>query len=433
MVAEVDVSCSFDDDGHRNAADWVQAVTNCSKDEAHARVRSGRMIGDLPAVGDAWIDGHIGQSQITGFTRLHSNRRVRSALPVVVDDLIEAAALLPDEDFRLCCQRVVQHADPDGAHADHETSRANRNVSLHPDVAGFRFAAAGDAMSGAVIADVLDAYAQLEFDAEWAAGTAVHGDRMHAQLLSRTNRQRRFDAFLAICRAAAEASSHDPLTPLVLIHCDEHTAAAAIRRIGHQTWTPPFGGDDTFDDQFSATTDAPGWPDDLLHRRCETASGAPVDPDDLLVALLIGRVQRVVHADDGCVIDLGRRQRLFTGAARQAALAGGDRCIVTGCHIRDGRIEIDHHLAWAATARHPGGGGTDQRNARVMCSHHNRIKDVLGIHAERGPDLPGGWHTYRVDGSRIGTRTSPRTTGPPVATGPPEATGPPVATGPPDG
>lgn len=54
-------------------------------------------------------------------------------------------------------------------------------------------------------------------------------------------------------------------------------------------------------------------------RRCETAAGSPVHPDDLLAATIHGHVRRVIYDGAGVVTNLGRRRRLFTGADREAA------------------------------------------------------------------------------------------------------------------
>ncbi len=194
-VDEVDRTLSFKDDGHRTAACWVQALTNCAPSDAKRQVRVARMIRHLPAVGDALLIGHIGAAQIEALLQLWRNRRVRDVLAVLIDELIERASLMPLMDFRMVCQRVVAFADPDGAHRDHETSRANRHLSLVPDGAGFRLHAEGDAPSGAIVQEVPDRYVQAEFDTDWAAGLAEHGDRMCPALLRRTHRQRRFDGW----------------------------------------------------------------------------------------------------------------------------------------------------------------------------------------------------------------------------------------------
>ena len=52
----------------------------------------------------------------------------------------------------------------------------------------------------------------------------------------------------------------------------------------------------------------------------------------------------------GVVINMGRRQRLFTGNAREAVLLQSSRCVVAGCATPIRRCEADHLTNGAATA-----------------------------------------------------------------------------------
>ncbi|WP_419553424.1 hypothetical protein [Candidatus Poriferisodalis sp.] len=47
--------------------------------------------------------------------------------------------------------------------------------------------------------------------------------------------------------------------------------------------------------------------------RCQTRNGTPIDTTEATIAGIQGHVRRVVVGSDGVVIDLGRKQRLFTG------------------------------------------------------------------------------------------------------------------------
>jgi hypothetical protein len=132
-------------------------------------------------------------------------------------------------------------------------------------------------------------------------------------------------------------------------------------------------------------------------RRCETTTGHQLDPDDMLAAVLCGHVRRVVLDAAGVVIDLGRRARLFTGAARDAVLLVDRWCIWPGCDIRSGHCQTDHTRPWATNGpTRPGNGGP-------ACARHNRWKQ-RGYRTWRDPD--GGWHTYRPNGTEIGNLTA---------------------------
>src|SRR3546814_4886900 len=75
----------------------------------------------------------------------------------------------------------------------------------------------------------------------------------------------------------------------------------------------------------------------------------PRHPADVLAAALVGHVRGVVVDSRGTVIDLGARQRLFTGSARAAALLqallrspGGLGCLWPGCDAHGGCLQVDH-------------------------------------------------------------------------------------------
>jgi hypothetical protein len=93
------------------------------------------------------------------------------------------------------------------------------------------------------------------------------------------------------------------------------------------------------------------------------------------------------------VIDLGRRRRLFTGAAREAFLLHAPRCIWPGCATPAGHCNADHTHDW----QH--GGPTASTNGAPLCPRHDRWKNG-GYRVRR--DADGHWHTLRPDGSEIG-------------------------------
>ena len=127
--------------------------------------------------------------------------------------------------------------------------------------------------------------------------------------------------------------------------------------------------------------------------RCETTGGVLVDPVAAVIAALHGHVRRVVFDSAGNVIDLGRRRRLFTGAAREAVRLQASRCIWPGCNIPAGRCQSDHLKDWHDT------GPTRPDNGAPLCGRHNRWK-TRGYRVWRDPN--GHWHTQRPDGTEIG-------------------------------
>lgn len=185
--------------------------------------------------------------------------------------------------------------------------------------------------------------------------------------------QRRADALHAIFQAAVSTPpGARPPEPVVNIIVDQETYEAHWAAAASGASPPPA---------------APG----DVRGRCETDTGVVVDPADVIAASIVGHVRRVVMNSAGVVIQMGRKQRLFTGSTRVAALLQGRRCLWPGCG-RDHRTHIDHSTDWQFH------GVTDPVNAGPLCPTHNRFKNH-GYHVTR--DEHGRWHTHRPDGTEI--------------------------------
>lgn len=78
----------------------------------------------------------------------------------------------------------------------------------------------------------------------------------------------------------------------------------------------------------------------------------------------------VVLGGNSEVLDLGRRQRLYSRAQRLAMRLRDRRCRAEGCTIPAAWTEAHHMTPWAA------GGATDINDGKSFCSHHHhRIHD----------------------------------------------------------
>lgn len=385
MIADVEFSASFVDDGHHSPTHWLQAVANCARSTAARQVNIAAMLHELPVAALAASRGDIGDDQLRLLLKLFVNQRGRQALVESESEamLVGYAVSLTFRDFAQVCERWLAHVDPDGNIRDHELSRQARRVTNAQVGAGHVLTAQGDALSGDIINRILDAQAQAELDQDRADLVAAYGDSADQHPLARTSRQRRYDALLSIVLKGAGASSPAATgfaEPLVNIVTNVETLNAVVHS------------------QYASSDPQMAHPPATSERMwlCQTVSGVPVAPADLLVAVLLGQIRRVVVDSVGRVIDLGRRSRLFTGGAREAVLVGGGRCCWPGCdRVGD---QIDHVAPWARA-----GGFTVPKNGAPMCGAHNRYKHRAQTTVVREVD---GWRHHRSDGSEIAPRTS---------------------------
>lgn len=349
-------------DGHASMRSYLRATLNCSTTEANRWRRLAKLVDTVPHVGERLRLGFLGVEQAHELARARANPRCGDRLPEVAPLLIAQGEALEFDDFKICVRRWELLADADGADGDRDRADDHRNASAVSFNGGIDLRmSGGDALTAAEIIAVLGEFIEAEFRDDVAARAAEHGPDAPDRPMPRTGAQRRFDAVAEIFRRAAETTAAGSrVATTVNVVVDQRTFAEHLVAHG----LAPASALDEVPDRGPA------------HRRCETAGGAPVHPDDVITAAIWGHVRRVVFDSSGVVIDLGRRRRLFTGAAREAAQLSARRCTRPGCTVPAELADIDH------LHDHAHGGATDQVNAHPDCSRHNNQKN-------------GGWRTVR--------------------------------------
>ena len=323
-----EATCGFVDDAFHSTTSWLQAVANASRGTAAFRVSAARMLATMPLLREAVAQGAIGDDQLRLLVRLYNNDRAR---PFMADSdalLTGHARSLTLHDFRQVCQRWESWADPDGTQRDLELSHTNRSVKLAQTDAGFVLTAQGSASVGEELEKILKAHEQAEYETDVAQRANLYGEQAQRFPLARTARQRRFDAFQAVMLKGAATDQPGHVATTINIVTTNEQLDRVIRTF--------LGGDVPPDN-----------PSTRL-RLCETVNGTPIGDRELLIAALTGQLRRIIVDSVGRVIDLGRRQRLFTGAAREAVKLFGDRCCWPGCAHGLGNMHLDHLEAFAA-------------------------------------------------------------------------------------
>ena len=399
-AGEIDRRRSYLDDGHRSLKAYLRASCSYSDAEAARVGRLATVAAGLPGAVEALHHGHIGTPQANELAVAHSNTRVRDRLVDVAPMLLELAERLSFREFRTCMQRFVMLADLDGAHHDLDESIQNRrahvvnlNGSLCLDAGG------GDPLVNVELEAIFRHFCELEYDTDVAARRAQHGDRADENQLPRTATQRGYDAFVAIMRGALanhEAGRPAPAAePLVTILTDHRTWGRLLADAGLAPDSTlagervdPFTGLAAPDELLAELMAGPGG---FASRRCETSTGQILDPHTVLRAALAGHIRRAVLGADNLPINLGRKVRVFTGAARQAAKLLAVQCDHLGCGLPAELCEVDHAIEWHE------GGPTDQDNAGPRCGGHNREKHRKRWRTRR--DIHGRIHTIRADGT----------------------------------
>ncbi len=393
-------------DGHRSMAAYLRATCNWSPGEVAQMRKLARLFDGVPSVAEALTAGVIGVAQAAEIGRVHANRRIGHLTGAIAPVLLEQAEHLPFDEFRICVDRFIALADMDGAFDDLAANIEHRSAVVTEVGGGVHVqASGGDPLVAAGMIGIFARFVQAEFRVDVDARRAEFGDGVSEPPLPRTAAQRSFDALQTIFELAGQAAdagreATGSFDSVVNIVCHESTAddvmagAGLTLPNGRQLDVDDFGSI-SLDDMVDELTDTlERDPSSLLDRRCETADGTPIHPSLLLQALLTGHVRRVVVDSTGVVTDLGRRQRLFTGSAREAAKLLTRTCTHPGCRVPSRFAEVDHVDEWVG-----GAGGTDQRNADIRCGGHNRFKHRQRWRTRR--DTRGRSYSIRPDGTIV--------------------------------
>ncbi|MEM1335376.1 MAG: DUF222 domain-containing protein, partial [Actinomycetota bacterium] len=321
-----------------------------------------RFLERAPQWKQAFADGLVAIAQVEAMARTAANPRIADVeLDGVLDDLLADAQRDGHDEFVRKVRAWERLIDHDGTRADHAALRGRRRVSLRPrENGGWRLTGTLDDLAGAEVAEVLAYFA----DAEWRTDQLLDRDDPRR----RTSDQQHADALVAMANTAAVA---DPAirraNPTVNVLIDETSLDAALH------------GDRVHPSAYRDVT-------------VRTQRGQALHPDDVINAALVGHVRRVVYDSRGVVTDLGRRSRLFTGAARDAVMLTATSCVWAGCDRPVAWCDADHSQSWAAH------GATVPRNGAPLCRAHNLHKEH-GYRVHR--DNTGTWHTHRPDGTEI--------------------------------
>ncbi len=368
-------------DRHGSVRALLRSEFRWSDAEITHRQRTAKLLADIPAVVEALRDGAIGVAQARLLARARANPRCGHALVGASELLIGLARKLSYTEFELCVRRWEQLADEDGAYRDAEATHQRRYAGLvERDGVGY-LVGQGGALDTAEMNEIWQRFCDAEFAADWEAASAELGEGATGAAMARTSAQRRWDALVQVFRAAAStpvgAQRPEPTVNIVIDVETFEDALARMRLI-------PMRDESPIPSVRHAAASV---------RRCETADGALVTPRDAVMAAMHGHVRRVVFDSGGNVIDLGRRRRLFAGAAREAVRLQAPRCTWPGCAVTAGHCNADHTTDW----QH--GGKTRPANGGPLCPKHDRAKND-GYRVFR--DDAGQWHTFRPNGTEIG-------------------------------
>ena len=326
LAGEADARKVWADDGSKSCSGWLGRQAGRPVGECRGLVRRARRLRHMPVTAAAHGAGDISVA--------HVERLIRAAkvnLEAFATDeemLVGHARDLRFDDFCRALDYWCQLHDPDGTE-DHARDRyAQRRLHLSETLDGTGVLDAWfDPVGFAQFRTALERIDNELWEHDWADARDRLGEQATEADLARSGAQRRCDALVEMARRATSvpAGAKQP-RPLITVLVDYPTLAGRV---------------------------------------CELSTGPVLTPGEVLPLLNGADVERVVFDSPSRVLDVGQRQRLFTGATRRAVEVRDRRCDIDTCTTPAHRCDIDHIQPYGD------GGLTIQTNGRLRCPAHH--------------------------------------------------------------
>jgi hypothetical protein len=341
IAAAFDASKIWAADGHRGAGAWLAHRRKRAKGRCRAEMWLARRLLHMPGTDEALTAGTLSVEHARELAACHDFSPEHFA----DDESFLVGAASAQTSFENFLRVLARWRDAVDHHRDDKRARRQlegRRLILHrrPDGTVVILDGELDPIGGEAFLNALERIEQELFEQDWAEAKERVGDDVSLTDLRRTKAQRNADALAEMAHRAmtAPADGQRP-DPLVSVYVDYETAA---------------------------------------ERLCELGSGVPLTPNQVAPLVPLSVFERIVFGPGNRVIELGLRQRFYTGGLRRAIELRDRHCQWPGCTVPAPRCQVDHRREYAK------GGCTTQWNGRLLCEYHNRVRNRLA-------KLPPGW------------------------------------------
>jgi hypothetical protein len=347
LVAERDAG-TWKGSGDPSPQAWRARTARTGRRAAAAEVRQAEQLGAVPSVAAAVTAGRIGLQHAVAIGKLAatgtSTQQDAVRSPATVEQLLSLAEHEDADTFAGSVTRWAATIDPAGAQRDHDAQRAGRFLHLSHTPDGTFVKGRLDRMAGHRVARALEALSPRP---------GADDDRDPGQRCADA-----LDAMAVAILAAGDTKpgAHVPSQVSMILTADTWAAARdhrdRQRRSGcREAATAQPDGDAT---------------EPLAYPPATLEDGTPVPARELAAAMCECEITRIVIDADGVPLDVGRSQRLFTGAQRRAVIARDRHCAWPDCAAPARWSQIHHILWWERDT-----GPTSVDNAVLLCSYHH--------------------------------------------------------------
>ena len=378
---EVDGRWATTADG-RSARDFEDYLTRTSRGSRAGAKRQARLARavtqeEVPGLAGAVTTGGVSLEHAHVLTRLGPTTPARRDALTSADPGVNAGFLLARaaeqgvEEFTREVKRWAAKVDPDADERGHRTSVAKTSCVLSERDDGVAMTAFMTPVDGAVFDTALRAVAGIP---------SANDDRTVEQRMGAALGDM---ARLVLDHGLAAGSSGGQRPHLsVTVTLDSLIAQVNALTSTARADAGARGG-------AAFPTIPPGWDAAVL------ADGTPIPPSVLARLACDAEVTRVIFGPDSQVLDVGRAERLYTGALRRAVIARDRHCAYPACTRPPRFGEIHHIKHWAAH-----GGETSVTNGVLLCWHHHEVVHSRHLRIRRNHTRTR-WDFTEADGTPI--------------------------------
>jgi hypothetical protein len=358
---------------------WVARALRLGNRAAHAQVQLGRELRDhLPITAAAAAAGEITIEHALVLARSATNTTARVAVladpdcPINEAFLVGQAVVTPVDRFRGTVASWARVADPDADDRGYVDAAEREFVFVDRTMDGYHLAGWLTPEHGQGLVAALEAITPVP----------AAGDR-------RTPAQRRAQALYDLSRVVTDhglAGTGKATRPRINVHVPFDTLQNLVDRaraaeLGRELpgLTPAMTP--------QAVLDGPQFED-----------GTPISRALLDKLACDGELSRYIFGPKSEVLDVGRSQRTFTHARRDAIVARDRHCQFPGCTAPPVICECHHVTHW--TRDH---GDTNVANGILLCWYHHDDVHRRGIEIHRRADR---WVFTHPNGREIADRTA---------------------------
>jgi len=326
---------------HVDAGSVVKDQQGVSGRKAKQKVELARVIGELPAVGEALASGKISADHANAFARVPL--RQRETLIAEQDMLVADAVGMGADRFGHHLRQAMWDAEGADGHSVLERQRSRRSGSdwVRAEDGMHVFSFELDPLRGAATRSAIAGRAEQLF----------HQDKTLPVAQRRTASQRYADAFADLAAGGADLTSSRSWKRdvTIMIVADLQTLTSGL----------------------------PG--------RCELVDGTPMPVDEVRRLALEAKLIPAIFDGPGVPLWAGRERRLPSRVARLMVVARDRQCRVPQCCAPAEWTQAHHIIWWSLN------GLTDIDNLVLVCSKHHHQIHEHGAHITMHNDGSVEW------------------------------------------